>query len=114
MTGYPGDLPVAAVGPRMVCTFAALSVLRCGPTGKSTLRPRFLVPDEIGRAMPTVDELLKLAKDHYAKARSAREPGAKRRLVQLGNQYLKEAVQAQRDRSDPQPPSPEPHSDRTV
>jgi hypothetical protein len=49
-------------------------------------------PDEIGRAMPTVDELLKLAKDQYAKARSTPDPEAKLRLVQLGNQYLKEAV----------------------
>jgi hypothetical protein len=47
--------------------------------------------------MPTVEELLKLAKEHYAQARSTRDTKAKWKLIRLGNQYLREAVQVQRD-----------------
>jgi hypothetical protein len=41
--------------------------------------------------MPTLPELLKLAKDSYTQARASRDPEAKRALVRLGDGYMKEA-----------------------
>lgn len=49
--------------------------------------------------MSKANELLKLAKDCYARPRAAIDPERKRALVREGDDYLKEADALQRRRS---------------
>jgi hypothetical protein len=44
----------------------------------------------------TIDQLLKLAQDHYAGARVTANPTFKRMLVEIGNTYLHEAEKLKR------------------
>jgi len=58
--------------------------------------------------MSKVGELLKLAQDCYARARVASNPEDKRALMQMGDDYLKEADELQRGRGVVQAAFPRP------